>query len=503
MSVSTSKLDRILVIDDDSSMVTIVQSLVDMSNRNVVAALTLREGLRLASEQRFDVILLDHRLPDGDGLEHISDLMSQDRLRPVLYITAQSGSGTAIEAIKRGAFDYLSKPFDYALLKRRLAEAIEYRKLTRIPVLIDTLDGKASESDVLVGRCRAMQEVYKSIGRLATLSGPVLIEGEVGTGKEMIARTIHDHGSRKGKVFTKLSTGDYSDSAMQHELFGNDTGDPISETCLLKKSEGGTLLIEEISGLSLPLQSRLLRFLLQRNVDMSIIFSTSRSSRELVQRGSLRSELFYFLSPYAIRVPALRDRIDDFELLVTHFMQSLLRVSSACQNEGPPRVSQGAMDLLKAHDWPGNVAQLKSVLQSVLLESKGAVLATDTLHRSLNAGEPTFHDDEATCQKIAPIEKTWDLTSFVSEQLEKGTDNLYEAVIQRLDQQLVMMVLQHTQGNQAQASRLLGMTRTSLRRKIASSKIRLSDFGTGSSVTDSAIDLDSSLNREEIVHDPE
>jgi len=330
-----------------------------------------------------------------------------------------------------------------------------------------------------------------------------LIEGEVGTGKEMIARTIHDHGSRKGKAFTKLSTGDYSDLAIQQELFGNDARDPIGETCLLKKSEGGTLLIEEISGLSLPLQSRLLRFLQQRDIDMSIIFSTSTSSRELVQRGSLRSELFYFLSPYAIRVPALRDRTDDFELLVAHFMQRLLQVSAASQNEGPPRVSHGAIDLLKAHDWPGNVAQLKSVLQSVLLESKGAVLATDTLHRSLNTGKPKLNNDDATPHKPTPNESKWNLTSFVSEQLEKGTDALYESVIQRLDQQLVIMVLQHTQGNQAQASRLLGMTRTSLRRKIASSNIRLSDFAATSSVIDSAIDLDSPLNREDIAHDPE
>ncbi len=503
MSITTPKLDRILVIDDDPSMVTIIQSLVDMSARNIVAALTLRDGLKLASEQRFDVILLDHRLPDGDGLEHIDGLMSQDRLRPVLYITAQSGSGTAIEAIKRGAFDYLSKPFDFALLKRRLAEAIEYRKLTRIPVLVDTLNGAASESDVLVGRCRAMQEVYKSIGRLAALSGPVLIEGEVGTGKEMIARTIHDHGVRKGKTFTKLSTGDFSELAIQQELFGNESNEQITDHCLLRKCEGGTLLIEEMDGLSLPLQSRLLKFLQQSSIDLSIIFSTSTSSRELVQRGRLRSELFYFLSPYAIRVPALRERIDDFELLVAHFMQTLLRVSSAGPSEGPPRVSQGAMDLLKANDWPGNVAQLKSVLQSVLLESRGAVLATDALLRSLNIGDlAPIVEDTPSCT-TSSFEHSWNLSTFVSEQIEKGTANLYETAILKLDQQIIMMVLQHTQGNQAQASRLLGMTRTSLRRKIAASNIRLADFGAAASIGEPYIDSDASLDRVDTIHEQE
>jgi len=484
MSAASPKPDRVLVIDDDPSMVTIVQSLVDLGTKNVIAALTLTEGIKVASEQRFDVVLLDHRLPDGDGLDRIDDLILQDRLRPVLYITAQSGSHTAIEAIKRGAFDYLSKPFDFALLKQRLGEALEYRKLTRIPVMVDVNDGQPTESDVLVGRCRAMQEVYKSIGRLAALSKLVLVEGEVGTGKEMIARTIHNHGSRKGKPFIKLSTGDFNELAMQHELFGNDTFDRIEPSFRLRECEGGTLMIEEVGGLSLPLQSRLLRFLQQLPIDLSVVCSTSMLSRELVQRGSLRSDLFYFLSPYTIRVPALRERIEDLELLVGHFMQGLLRVSSAVQDTGPPRVSQSAMSLLRAYDWPVNIAQLKSVLQSVLLESRGAILATDALHRALDTS--VHPKPAAVSQSIQPpsIDGDWDLAAFANEQLKQGTDCLYEMTIQKLDQQLVMMVLKHTQGNQAQAARLLGMTRTSLRRKIASANIRLSDFGPAGAIDD-------------------
>ncbi len=484
MSVALPRLDRVLVIDDDPSVGTIIQTLADLGTRNVVVALTLAEGLRVSCEQRFDVVLLDHRLPDGDGLERLDDLIMHDRMRPVLYITAQSGSQTAIEAIKRGAFDYLSKPFDFAFLKQRLGEAREYRKLTRIPVLVDASDGQPMESDVLVGRCRAMQEVYKRIGRLAALSKFVLVEGEVGTGKEMIARTIHNHGSRKGKPFMKLSTSDFNELAMQHEMFGNDNFDQIEPSDRLRECEGGSLLIEEIGGMSLPLQSRLLRFLQQYPLDLSVVCSTSTPSRELVQRGLLRSDLFYFLSPYTIRVPALRDRIEDLELLVGHFMQGLLQVSSAVQDTGPPRVSPSAINLLRTYDWPGNVAQLKSVLQSVLLESRGAILATDALHRALDTSLRSKPTRESQTTQTLSIDDEWDFAAFANEQLKQGTDCLYEAVIQRLDRQLVMMVMKHTQGNQAQAARILGMTRTSLRRKIAAARMRLSNLGPVVTVND-------------------
>lgn len=490
MSNLSAMLDRILVIDDDPSMVAIVQNLIDIGSLNISTASTLADGLRIAGEQRFDVVFLDHRLPDGDSLNRIDELIIQDRFRPVFFITSEPGSRTAIEAIKRGAFDYLSKPFDIAFLKQRLGEAFEYRKLTRIPVMIESREEVSAENDVLVGRCRAMHEVYKGIGRMAALSSFVLIEGEVGTGKEMIARTIHDHGSRCGKPFVKLSTGDFSELELQHELFAVDSFDAIQPSSRLADCEGGTLMIEEISGLSLSFQSRFLRFLQQRSRDLSVICTTSTPSRELVQNGSLRSDLFYFLCPFTIRVPALRDRMDDLELLVAHFMQSLLCVSSADQDAGPSRVSSTAMDLLRAYDWPGNVAQLKSAIQSVLLESRGAVIATDALRRALDLGEypqTTIHFAST------PMDGTWDLAAFASEQLEKGTDCLYEAGIQKLDQQLVMIVLKHTKGNQAHAARLLGMTRTSLRRKIAAANIRPSQFGSFPTLENNA-DVGASLD---------
>ncbi len=473
---------RLLLIDDDPGMFALVQGLVDPDKVVVQWAKTLSTGIQLATQSRVDLIVLDHLLPDGEGIDRIEELIQQDRFRPILYVTAQAGSQTAIEAIKRGAFDYLSKPIDFVLLRQRIAEAIEYRQLTRMPVVVSTSTAEFSESDVLVGRCRAMQEVYKSIGRLASLASPVLIEGEVGTGKEMIARAIHQHGNSRAKLFYKVSSEDFDDEQLLEELFGKSDGLEKAIRGRLADCDGGTLMIEEIGGVSLATQSKLLRFLQepvldQGKLNVRVVMTSSVASRLLVEQGRLRSDLYYYLSPYVVRVPPLRERQEDFELLVAHFMQRLTNISAPHHSQSPPRVSPTALSILRSHDWPGNVAQLKSVLLSVLMESRGAVLATDALNRSLDTR--TFAATAAG--KEVELEyassEIWDLAQFVSDRVERKTNRLYEEATQHLDKQLVRLVLQHTKGNQAAAARLLGITRTSLRRKIIASKIQLALFG--------------------------
>jgi two-component system nitrogen regulation response regulator GlnG len=439
----------------------------------MTSALTIADGVRLASEQRFDVIVLDHMLPDGLGLDQIQQLVSQDRLRPILYITAQSGAHTAIEAIKRGAFDYLTKPINFGLLKKRLNEALEYRNLTRLPVLVESASTDSSESDVLIGRCRAMHEVYKNIGRLANLSDAVLIEGEVGTGKEMIARAIHSYGSRQQAEFLKINSEELTDALQRADKQSLDQCFP---QCL-----GGTLLVEELTSLTNATQAKLLTALQNNAVSgpnaTRLIISTSVPSRQLLERGILRSELYYFLSPYTVRVPALREREEDLELLVSHFMQRLARVTATNQNQGPPRVSVSAMSLLRGHDWPGNVAQLKSVLQTALHESRGAVLASAALHQALDSGLSITHDIGDELDSTNEI-GSWDLARFVQDRLSNETDHLYDDAIAELDRALLTLVLRHTHGNQAAAAKILGMTRTSLRKKVVATHIdvsRLSD----------------------------
>jgi DNA-binding NtrC family response regulator len=480
MSVSANKTARILVVDDDPSMSTLVHGLVPGATTCITSALTIAEGVRLASERIFDVIVLDHMLPDGLGLDQIQQLVAHDRLRPILYITAQSGAHTAIEAIKQGAFDYLTKPINFGLLKKRLHEALEYRSLTRLPVLVESTSVE-NESDVLIGRCRAMQEVYKNIGRLANLPDAVLIEGEVGTGKEMIARAIHSYGSRRQAEFLKVSSEELTDALLQAE---KQTLDQCFPKCC-----GGTLLVEELTSLTNATQAKLLaslqRIAAKGVASTRLIISTSVPSRQLIERGILRSDLYYFLSPYTVRVPALREREDDLELLISHFMQRLAHISATNQNQGPPRVSEAALNLLRSHDWPGNVAQLKSVLQTALHESRGAVLASAALHQALDgAGDlhQVIDNEPDSTGEIGP----WDLASFVQNRLGSETNQLYDEAIAELDRSLLTLVLRHTNGNQAQAAKILGMTRTSLRKKVVATSIDLSRLSDSDTVDDSS-----------------
>ncbi len=493
MSSPTGECTRLLVVDADSGMHTFIRDLFANESTVVISATTLAEGLLISNKQRIDVVLLAHILPDGEGIDRIPDFIVQDRLRPILYISAQASSRTAIQAFKRGAFEFLSKPIDTRLLCQRLGEAVEYRRLTRLPVLVESQTSQVPESDFLVGRCRRMQEVYKSIGRFSNLRSPVLIEGEVGTGKEMIARSIHQNGNLASGPFRKIASKEFDDTALQMELFGgsaplSSSNDPTAAKLpALLECSGGTLMIDDIDSWSVASQSRLLRFLQCDAIDgvaadTRVILATSANTRDLVQTGKISNELFYFVSPYVIRVPALREREEDLELLVSHFMHRIANVSSAQQGQGAPRVSSAALQLLKDYDWPGNIAELKSLLLGVLTESRGAVLATDALRRFLHDGRlkaPPESDGTARsqtdtfpphCSQVnkfkSELEPVWNLRAFVEEQVANGTDCLYERAIQLLDQQLLDLVMQHTQGNRAKAAKILGITRTSLRRKM-------------------------------------
>ncbi len=484
MSSSKAVCARVLVVDDDPGMHTLVHDLVDRESTTVVSALTLEAGLKIAAVQRIDVLLLDHMLPDGQGIDRIADFIAQDRLLPILYVTGQSDPKTAIEAIKRGAFEYLSKPLDFELLRKRIIEAIEYRRLTRVPVLVDSTLSDEAERDILVGRCRGMQEVYKSIGRHSNTRTPIFIEGEVGTGKEKIARNIHQNGAFASSPFRKVSSREFEDSDLRVELFGGVAPSENKPSAILN-CRGGTLMIDEIEHWSVATQSRLLRYLQSNEIDgvaadTRIILATTVKIQDLVHSGRLTSDLYYFLSPFVIRVPALRERQEDFELLVSHFMKRLTNVTAVEQTQGPPRVSSAALQLMKAYDWPGNIAELKSVLQGVLSESRGAVLASDALLRFLvlrrsmeTTSEPTSsisgmagNSIDKVQQNKHPFGKTWDLQAFFDQQIAIGTDQLYEQAVALLDEKLLSLVMKHTKGNRVKAAKLLGITRTSLRRKM-------------------------------------
>ncbi|AMV34827.1 Nitrogen assimilation regulatory protein [Pirellula sp. SH-Sr6A] len=462
---------RVLVIDDDPSMVPLVEGLLP-KGVSIIGARTLQKGKSLAADHRFDVILLDQLLPDGAGLECIEALLSNDRLRPILFVTAQSDASTAIEATRKGAFDYLPKPLDFSFLQQRLLEALEYRELMRTPVVLD--DPMNPSQEILVGRCRLMQEVYKSIGRLAAIRNAVLIEGEPGTGKELVARTIHQYGEFRSFPIEKHMANDID--SLIAEL---SNPKPIDH----KEGQHRTILVEDIEHLSLANQSRILQ-LLRDETESSPrrtrwFFTTSTSTRHLLDRGVLRSDFFYLLSSTLIALPPLRRRDGDLELLVSHFLQKASQIRST-QDGHTPRVSPEAMHLLREYSWPGNVAELKSVLDRVLLESRGVIQANDALrgllsdlrtndtpsHAKDRHGLESPNSDSAASASNTPL-KSFDLLAYAKEQLkDRQVSSLYDLCIEKLELTLLPLVLHHTSGNRAAAARILGMTRTSLRKKM-------------------------------------
>lgn len=494
---------KLLVIDDDPGIATIVESLVDRSAVEVASAATAAEGWAALERSPVDVLVLDNRLPDAKGLDLLTRSRQLDPRLPTLFVTAEGSSIAAIEAMKRGAFDYLSKPIDLDRLERQIVAALEHRRLMRTPVELAP-EGTSSddEADSLIGRCPAMQEVFRSVGRLARQDVPVLLVGETGVGKELVARAIYQHGDRAGRLFLKVTCSDFSEERLEIELFGEegtsgDDHDSPRRVGKLEQCDGGTLLLEEIAALPLSTQSKLLRVLRQGlyervggttslKTDIRLTFTTTHDRADLLRSGRLREDLFYALSAYELCIPPLRDRGDDLRLLTERFVAKFGSFGRSLVGS-LPRVSPDAYQLLSEYDWPGNVSELQAVLRRALIESKGAVLASDFLRHLVSSRpakpEPTIERASESRPAITEIEKpafagpaTTDWRRFVEGRLREGSEAVYDEAIEEMERHVVSIVLTHTGGNQAKAAKVLGMTRTSLRKKVLALGIRLGPY---------------------------
>lgn len=492
---------RVLVVDDDPSVRAIFADALAEDRFELRGALDGGEGLYQIEQWQPDLVVLDHKLPDRAGLELLPEITAFDRHLPILFLTATQSADTAIQAMKLGAFEYATKPVPLDQLADQVDRGIESRRLLRTPVVMQEPETSApqTEADDLIGRCAAMQNIYKSIGRLAAHDLPCLIQGETGTGKKLAARAIHAYGQRSQQPIRTLRCRDYDSRDIRRELFGCDRS---GRTGLLEACHGGTVILEEIGDLPAAVQSWLLTQMrrqadgaaLDDNVgarhDVTLIFTTTGDVDQLVTTRRVRSDLFYELSGSILALPPLRDRGGDIRLLVEHYVQKLLSIRSV-QPEATVRVSDAAIEILSSYHWPGNVAELKSVLRRALMESRGTVLASEYLRGALgqrkftavpNAPERNFetqpppHDGSET--PAAPASSTpednpaaqledrryWE--PFVAKRRDDHEGTLYSDAVERLEKGLIAATLEATQGNLAHAARLLGMTRVSLRKKI-------------------------------------
>ena len=459
----------LLVIDDEATILHAFRRAFGDPELKVLTASTATEGLEAVIRDRPDVIVLDVHLPDQSGLETFRQIRQADARIPVIFITGHGTTDTAIEAMKLGAYDYLLKPLELPQLRQLVSRALEISRQAHVPAVMAEVEAVPERSDVLVGRCPAMQEVYKAIGRVASQDVTVLILGESGTGKELVARALYQHSRRAAGPFLPINCAAIPEALLESELFGHEkgafTGAERKRIGKFEQCSGGTLFLDEVGDMAPLTQTKLLRLLQEQRfervggnetvqTDVRLIAATNCDLEELVEAGQFRRDLYYRLNVFSIQLPPLRERGDDLPLLVEHFVQRFARELG----KDVQRVAPEVLDILRRHTWPGNVRELQSVLKQALLHATGPVLVPEFLPASLRGdGQP---NGPAASTMVAD----WD--QFLKVRLQAGSTHLYAEALALMERQLLTGVLRHTQGNQVQAAKILGITRGSLRNKI-------------------------------------
>ncbi|MDY0165827.1 MAG: sigma-54 dependent transcriptional regulator [Thermoguttaceae bacterium] len=463
----------VLVVDDEPSVRHVFSRKFDSDEFAVVTASSGEEALRLLPECRADAVVLDVMLPDRSGLDVFRQIREIDSRLPVIFMTAGGTSETAIEAMTLGAFEYLLKPLDFAKVRGVIDRALTTRRLMCEPVtLSSTAPEPSTAGDAIIGRSPAMQEVYKAIGRVAPQMVTVLVRGESGTGKELVARAVYQHSRRSDGPFLVVNCAAIPETLLESELFGHErgsfTGAERRRIGKFEQCSGGTLFLDEIGDMPMTLQSKILRVLQDQHFErvggnetvrtnVRIIAATNRNLETMVAQGVFRSDLYYRLNVYTITLPSLRERLEDIELLVAHFVA---RANAELEKQ-VRTVAPDCMELLRRYTWPGNVRELQSVIRRAVLGTTGPALTEDGLPEPVQtmaaSGSPPATVSDTT---------TTDWDHFVGQRLQRGTEQLYDEALALMEQQVITRVLRHVGGNQVQASKILGITRTTLRAKM-------------------------------------
>jgi two-component system nitrogen regulation response regulator GlnG len=461
-------MPKLLVIDDEPSILLAFRRAFRDPALELLTAESADEGLAMARQQRPDVVVLDIHMPGTTGLEALSKFQQLDAHCPVILISGKGTTDTAIEAMKRGAYDYLLKPLELPALRQVIERALEISRAMRVRAVVADAEPTDDRADAIIGRCPAMQEVYKAIGRVAAQEVTVLITGESGTGKELVARAIYQHGPRASGPFLAINCAAIPENLLESELFGHEqgafTGAERRRIGKFEQCSGGTIFLDEVGDMPPLTQSKMLRLLQDQafervggnetiRTDVRLIAATNQDLERLAAQGKFRQDLLYRLSVFTIPMPPLRERGDDLGLLVQHYLRRFNReLKRNVDGVAPEYVAA-----LERYPWPGNVRELQSVLKQSLLKATGPVLLADFLPETLTRAEARPAEPATTGQR---------LEDFIDEQLRAGADNLYEATLKRIERVLLTRVLQHTDGNQVQAAKILGITRGSVRTKI-------------------------------------
>jgi two-component system nitrogen regulation response regulator GlnG len=462
---------RILVADDEESIRFVLREALESEGLEVTDVADGLAALEALENEEFELAFLDIRMPGATGLEVLERLQTAATDTSVVIITAQSTFENAVEAMKLGALDYLTKPFSLAEVQALIEKALRSRALELEVRALRREVGRslAPGGERLVGRSPALLEAFKTVGKVAARNVPVLITGESGTGKELIARAIHSASTREEGPFVPVNAAAIPRELLESELFGHErgsfTGATEARPGRFREASGGTLFLDEIGDMSLDLQAKLLRVLQSgeltsvggrkaEHVDVRIVAATNRDLDTAVREGSFREDLLYRLRVVPVVLPPLRERVEDIRTLAEHFV-ARYAIELAGGHRG---IADSAVARLEAHDWPGNVRELEnSIRRALVLSSSGVLTAEDFdfLEMGGSGGAGAVGLGEIVEREARAL-------------LANGaTNQLYRNLLERVERPLLSTVLEYTGGNQIRAAALLGINRNTLRKKIS------------------------------------
>ena len=392
---------KVLVVDDKQMMRDSVGSTLQRAGYSVVVATDGNSALSMVAKHRPAAVITDLKMPEMDGLELLARLRQADDQLPVVLMTAYGSVNDAVAAMKKGAFDFIQKPFEGDQLVMVMRRAVEHSRLLRENAALRTVTApQQGDTPVLVGKSPAMRQLAQQIHQIANSNGTVLICGESGTGKEVVSRTIHAHSTRRDSVMLAVNCAALSSNLLESELFGHEkgafTGADQMRKGRFELADGGTLLLDEISEIGPELQAKLLRVLQEQSfervgssmtmkVDVRVIATTNRDLAAAVAAGEFRQDLYYRLNVLPIVLPPLRMRTDDVPLLVDNFLMQL----AMREGREPKRFDEESIELLKQYNWPGNVRELQNICERASVLSRGQVVKAGLIQPWLTTPEPT------------------------------------------------------------------------------------------------------------------
>jgi DNA-binding NtrC family response regulator len=470
----------ILIVDDDEQLRRSFEKLLSDELHTLLTAASGEEGLAIIGSAKVDLAIIDVCLPGMNGLRAFKAMRDIDPKLTGIIMTAFSTTERAIEAMKLGAFDYITKPFDIPDILTLIDQAIEAGRLARSRVEMDVVP-KATSSEIIVGQCKVMQELYKTIGRVAPTDATVLIRGESGTGKELVARALYQHSLRAGAPFLVINCVTIPENLLESELFGYEkgtfTGALNRRIGRIEQANGGTIFLDEIGDMPLSLQPKILRLLEERSIErlgghetipvnVRIIAATNRDLETAIADGSFREDLYYRLRVVTIRIPPLRERLQDVPRLIDHFLSRFSRD----MNVDNPGMTLEAKEIVSRYHWSGNVRELSNAIQKALIFSRGCPIRPEDIthaiekkseaHQSAGEGYP----EETTRQWIRRV------------LLSKKYENAFDYLNDHLSSTVIGAALEITGGNKSIAAKLLGLSRPTIQAKIEKYRLKVETF---------------------------